>query len=438
MARGDRTPMLGDNDLSRWATVYSLAERNTYDIDQTPWPMTIDRVQINGRNYSSKPPLLPTLLAGEYLLLKKLSFGKINFNRTPEIAIHFLLGTVNLIPLLIFLFLYSRFLDRLDPDPWTRLFSMLAAGFGTYLTSYSITLNNHTLAAFCSFFALYAAYRIWVENQRVWWLYALAGFFSAFAAVNEFPALSLLTFMGAGLFWKSPKKTLLFFVPLALIPLSGHFYTNYLVTGSWKPAYADNAAYDFPGSYWKVDPQSGRLVGSKTDPLTGKTVLEFSEGIDNQYEPWPVYLFHMVIGHHGIFSLSPIFILTLLGLWRVMRNSRDSLYAFGLLAAALTIILLCFYLFFAGHRNYGGICNGLRWFFWLIPLWLTFAPPGDCGESKLPLVSSDGSNLPGDFCRIDLLCGKEPMDPFLAARVVVLLSMDQILTAFAGNQKVYG
>ena len=204
-ARGNRMPMLGVNDLSRWATVYSLAERNTYDIDQIPWPMTIDRVQINGRNYSSKPPLLPTLLAAEYLLLKKLSFGKINFNETPETVIRFLLGTVNLIPLLIFLFLYSRFLDRLDPDPWTRLFSMLAAGFGTYLTSYSITLNNHTIAAFCSFFALYPTYRIWVENQRIWWLYALAGFFSAFAAVNEFPALSLLTFMGAGLFGNHPK-----------------------------------------------------------------------------------------------------------------------------------------------------------------------------------------------------------------------------------------
>jgi hypothetical protein len=72
------------------------------------------------------------------------------------------------------------------------------------------------------------------------------------------------------------------------------------------------------------------------------------------------------------------------------------------------------------------------------PSLVDVCPPGDCGESKLPLVSSDGSNLPGDFCRIDLLCGKEPMDPSLAAGVDALSSMDQILTAFPGSQRVYG
>ena len=313
------------NDLSRWATVYSLAERGTYEISQTPWPMTIDRIQIDGRNYSSKPPLLPTMLAAEYLALKKLSFGKVNFQETPETVIRSLVATFNLLPLLIFLFLFSRFLNRFDLDSWTHLFSMLAAGLGTYLTAYSITLNNHTIAAFSSFFALFPAYRIWAEKQEKWQFYALAGFFGAFAAVNEFPALALLAFMGVGLLWKSPKRTLLFFAPFAFLPLSGHFITNYLATGSWKPAYANKRAYDFPGSYWKIDPSSGRLVGSRTDPVSGKTVLQFPEGIDNQYEPWPVYLFHMLIGHHGIFSLSPIYFLTALGIRRVLKDRRDSL-----------------------------------------------------------------------------------------------------------------
>ena len=30
----------------------------------------------------------------------------------------------------------------------------------------------------------------------------------------------------------------------------------------------------------------------------------------------------------------------------------------------------------AGRRNYGGMCNGFRWSFWLIPLWLMFLPRG--------------------------------------------------------------
>ncbi len=112
LARGTRFPMHSVNDLSRWATVYSLAERGTYQIDQTPWPLTIDRVQLNGHSYSSKPPLLPTLLAGEYWLLKKISLGRLNFDETPESVIRIIVITVNLVPLVIFLALYSRLLNR--------------------------------------------------------------------------------------------------------------------------------------------------------------------------------------------------------------------------------------------------------------------------------------------------------------------------------------
>src|SRR5882672_1431029 len=54
LARGNTLPMHSVNDRSRWATVYSLAERGTYQIDESPWPMTIDRVQLKGHSYSSK------------------------------------------------------------------------------------------------------------------------------------------------------------------------------------------------------------------------------------------------------------------------------------------------------------------------------------------------------------------------------------------------
>ena len=67
------------NDISRWCTVWSLVERRTYAIDDCPWqsrtqdkvfkpdpfraapPGTTQRVM---HFYSSKPPLLPTLIAG--------------------------------------------------------------------------------------------------------------------------------------------------------------------------------------------------------------------------------------------------------------------------------------------------------------------------------------------------------------------------------------
>jgi len=374
-------PIRSTNDLSRWATIYSLGERGTYNIDVTPWLNTIDRVQVNGHFYSSKPPLLPTVLAGEYLLLKTLSFGKLNFHDHPVAVMRLILVTVNLVPFVIFLRLFSRLLDRLTTDPWVRMFALLAAGLGTYLTAYGVTLNNHTVAAFSMFFALFAAYLIWRERRREWWLFAAAGFFAGFTAVNELPATAFLVAVVGGLLWKARRQALLFLLPFALIPVAAHFATNYAAVGSLKPAYANKTAYDFPGSYWKIDPVTGRRVGSRVDPATGNESISLYKGIDDQYEPWPVYLCHMLLGHHGVFSLSPIFIFSLIGLCRRIRARGDPLAPFALLAGSLTLILLAFYVFFAGQRNYGGVCSGLRWFFWLIPLWLMFLPAGLEGKA---------------------------------------------------------
>jgi len=79
------TPFLSANDRSRWCTVASLVEDGTYRIDRQmqltdvdpkikrevrTW-QTIDRVRHQGtdgkyHDYSSKPPLFPTIVAGIY------------------------------------------------------------------------------------------------------------------------------------------------------------------------------------------------------------------------------------------------------------------------------------------------------------------------------------------------------------------------------------
>ncbi len=74
-------PFLSANDRSRWATVRALVEHGTYAIDdivsQPNWD-TIDMVKHRGRDgqphlYSSKPALFPTLMAGEYWVIHKLT-----------------------------------------------------------------------------------------------------------------------------------------------------------------------------------------------------------------------------------------------------------------------------------------------------------------------------------------------------------------------------
>ena len=90
---------LSANDRSRWMTIRSLVEHGTYEIDaivgQPTWD-TIDMVQHRGRDgelhlYSSKPPLLATMLAGEYWLIHRLTgwtLGEQPVRNRPADAVH--------------------------------------------------------------------------------------------------------------------------------------------------------------------------------------------------------------------------------------------------------------------------------------------------------------------------------------------------------------
>jgi hypothetical protein len=86
-----------------------------------------------------------------------------------------------------------------------------------------------------------------------------------------------------------------------------------------------------------------------------------------------VYLFHCTLGHHGIFSLSPIFLLTIAG-WFLLKKPSP-LRLVGVLSIVLTIAVLAFYLGRTQSYNYGGSTSGLRWAFWLIPLWVLALVP---------------------------------------------------------------
>src|SRR3954467_7426538 len=77
--------MMGANDISRWCTVWSLLERGTYVIDECPWQIeTQDKVyrarsSAGGETdpakhyYSSKPQLLPTLIAAVLYPARRIS-----------------------------------------------------------------------------------------------------------------------------------------------------------------------------------------------------------------------------------------------------------------------------------------------------------------------------------------------------------------------------
>jgi hypothetical protein len=88
----------------------------------------------------------------------------------------------------------------------------------------------------------------------------------------------------------------------------------------------------------------------------------------------------MMFGHHGFFTLTPILLFSAIGMARVWSQRDGEWVGVAATVLGLTALLVAFYtiapVFGMGQRNYGGRCNGFRWLFWLIPLWLVFLPRG--------------------------------------------------------------
>jgi hypothetical protein len=425
--RPEPMPDYGDNDRSRWDTVRALVDNGDYRIghrDTDPafastvallaspsgeGPLLAASALVPGRSgtyydsgicaengwttidkvmppdtqdfYSSKPPLLPTLAAGEYWLLRHVLGWSIFDDRAKEHdqrwwVIRTILLTLNALPFLVYLVLLARLAERFGRTDWGRLYVVAAGGFGTFLTTFAVTFNNHSVAACSALFALYPALLIWAERRQEVGLYVLAGLFAGFTATNEFPAAAFAAALFVPLLIRAPARALLAYVPAAAVPVAALLLTNYLALGTFRPAYETfgTAWYEYEGSHWKVNPG------------------EVHRGIDWAYESEgrAVYGFHVLFGHHGLFSLTPVFLLAVAGAVYVLTRRRPAaaddeapgpdLRAVALLTLFVAVVVIGFYVGVVNdrNRNYGGWTSAPRWLMWLTPLFLvTMLPAAD-------------------------------------------------------------
>jgi hypothetical protein len=431
------TLLFSSNDRSRWATIRALVENGTYSIGQRTldpnqpkgyrdegiifedgWT-SVDKVMDpqTGKFYSSKPTLFPTLVAALYGVLYHV-FG-LSLSDNMGWVVRLVLLLVNWLPLIGYWLVLAQLVERFGRTEWGKLYVVAAGCFGTFLTTFAITLNNHTVAACTALFALHYVIRIWSEESRPLSDYFLAGLFAALTTACELPALSFLVGLFVLLLWRAPWPTLLGFVPPMLVIVAASFLTNYLAIGRLTPAYAElgkkSEWYMYEGSHWK------ELPGQE------KRGIDFASRRENRAQ----YGFHFLLGHHGVFSLSPMFLFSMVGMvliWRHRKNTnpraalppqspaaelplesavrtadlagsvtipgsdssspgqngekegeklknesgksdpdREFLVLAGL-TAYLTVVVVGFYL--AVSNNYGGWTCGPRWLFWLTPFWL--------------------------------------------------------------------
>jgi len=351
-------PLLSANDRSRWATVWSLAERGTFvidEIDSRPGWGTIDKVHHNDHFYSSKPPLLATVTAGVYRLLKAVT-GHDLLRHTAETC-HLVLLVVNWLPMTFSFVVFARILHRLNVGRNARLTALATYCMATLVTGYATTLNNHSPAAVCIVFALAAGLPVITGGSAAKSGLLSAGFMAALATSFELPAASFAALLGALVLWKQGRIALTRYAIGAALPAAAHFGLNYLATGDWRPFYA---AYGTSAYHYVVDGIPSYWMNPR--------------GLDRNLDSFPVYLLHCTIGHHGIFSLTPVLLL-LFPSWRHLRSQTEGLQIVSASGLLVTIVVFGFYLSRTENYNYGGNSYGLRWMVWITPLWiLTLAP----------------------------------------------------------------
>ena len=449
---GQEVPFLSANDRSRWCTIRSLGDHNTYAIDLVlideggeAWD-TIDKVMHWGRDfqphfYSSKPPFLATVMTYPYLAIKFVT-GRTLKNDTFDV-VRWMLVICQVVPLFFFFWSVGKTSELVAESEWSRMYLMGCAAFGTFVTTFAISLNNHLPAVCCTSVALYALIVIWTRrSEHAGWFF-LTGLMAALAAAFEIPALSFLVVAMTLCFLRSIRMTLLAFIPPAALVIAGFFVTNYTAHQVWQPAYAhrsdgpmltivDDVDTDElekgvisqsiqeslmairadlkPDSFnnvqvlkggWPTDMatvESRWIVyfDQKTLPLVlikradgfGMAVHQWNNWyeypgsywliqntdrshVDRGEPAWNRYLFHLTLGHHGVFSLSPIWFLSIFGVLTLCISPRYRLRIPGMAILVISIAVIAFYVTRPiMDRNYGGFCCAPRWLFWLIPLWL--------------------------------------------------------------------
>lgn len=439
------------NDRSRWAAVVSLVHQGTWQIDDVDrlrgpngnWG-TIDKVYHIDRSgeehfYSSKPPLYILFVSSQYWVLNRV-FG-VDMLVNPLWAIKGLVFCNQVLLFGLFLWLYLQICQRFVKHRSVLICLGLTAGFGTFLSTFAVSLNNHLPAAVCVLATIALMIRIECDRNSSWIEYFSIGVMTALTVTFELPALSFLGLVGIWLLLRSPVKTLTFGVFGISIVASAFLGSNYWAHGSLQPPYAHRSDGEVLAYLEQEDaallvsgivPETLALFGGQTGedvalpgmsdivieqhPTVGRwrifdlqntrryalqqvgSVFEIrvwdnwydyevngtpsywlpgsARGVDLGEPSRLQYFIHMTVGHHGIFSLTPIWIFSLLGIAVAWRDPEPIWRQLAYVLLTLTIVLLVFYTMRPlADRNYGGVASGFRWFFWLTPLFLLMLIP---------------------------------------------------------------
>ena len=347
-----KTTIESGNSASRYATIESLVEKGTFIIDDSAFIDTNDKIYINNHFYSDKPPILSFLTSGIYLVLYYV-FG-ISFKNNLALVTYIITLLTSGLTTILMLFFFYKSLEFLKVEEKYQHILVLTLGLATLIFPYTLVFNNHIIVANLSFIIFYFIIKNKFEILKEYEYYLiglLAGLIFAIDLVTggTFLVLFSLYFL-INLFKKSIIK-LAYYIVGIIIPIFLYLYFNILIGGTILPFSLVPEFFDYPGSDFTKDNLTGVASHDSLSSLL-------------------IYSFHVLFGYRGLFSYSPILLISFYFLIKLSANKKYLFFKEALLVLIGMSTVVLFYIF--KSNNYGGYAYGMRWFVAFTPLLFFF------------------------------------------------------------------
>lgn len=351
------------HEYSRFGTVESLVERGTFQLDDSTFIDTLDKIRRDGHYYSHQPPLLPVIEAPVYWVLH---LPGIRFNnRGRGVMTYLFILLTNGVALSLTVVVFAKLLELTGVrNPYREVFAVLLV-FGTWLLPYGIVSNNHGISG------LLLAALIW-QLLIVEWHGSTPGRALVIgAAVGLLVAIELLpvvSFLPLTLIYLAVRRDLparhwMLFALGAGAPILAEAALNVRISGDVIPAGFHHELFKYPGSVF--DDSS----------LTGSV----------KFDSWRAaadYAWLALFAGKGFFTFAPLALLGLVvGLieWRWWGRARGvQMVLLGGIALSLGAALLT-------SNNFGGEAVGFRHAAFLAPAFAALALPWIVDRERRPL-----------------------------------------------------
>jgi hypothetical protein len=160
----------------------------------------------------------------------------------PFLIGRWVLVIANCVPLILWWIWWHRWLEKNVSDELTRWYMLNIEVWGTFLTTFAATLNNHLHGAIFFTISLTLAWQV-VRDARQgvsapWGVWLSLGISAAMTVACELPALAWAAAVGVILFVADPKRMLFGFGSGSAMVAAAFLISNYWAHGDWRPPYS--------------------------------------------------------------------------------------------------------------------------------------------------------------------------------------------------------